>query len=339
MRPILHAPVKATLSLTNACPLACLHCYSGCTASPAPDELSTADWLAVMRDLHGAGVIALLLEGGEPLLRPDLLELLAFCRGRFLVWLRTHALGVTRALADGLRERRVATVCVDMFGATAATHDRGSGRPGSFDDTCRGIATLRAAGLNVVPLMILSRHTATELQGFVDLARRLGCERASVLRLYPLGRARERWSDLACSLEEMTAALSALRVPPGLSLMQSWHPRNPNCCWESAAVTAAGRSIGCPYLREYVDHGDVRERGFMATWDRPLYRRLRAGPPGQNHCGACRESEGMAGGCRSTAFAFHGDWDAPDPFCTEQNHGTDLRRLPGGERPADAAGA
>ncbi len=329
MRPTLDRPIKATLSLTNACPLACIHCYSGCTAEPGAHELSTAEWLAVMQDLHDSGAIGLLLEGGEPLLRPDLLELLAFCRGRFLTWLRTHALGVSLGFASALRDARVATVCVDFFGGTPAVHDHGSGRPGSFEETCRGVMTLRAAGLTVVPMLILSRATINDLQAFVDLAHRLGCERASVLRLYPLGRARARWPELACSLSEMTQALAALRLPPGLALMQSWHPRNPNCCWESAAVTATGRSIGCPYLREYVDHGDVRAHGFMATWQQPLYRKLRAGSHGRDYCGGCSSSERMAGGCRSTAYAFHADWDAPDPFCSEQNHGIDLRALPG----------
>lgn len=349
MRPRLDRPIKATLSVTNACPLDCAHCYSFCTREPGPDELSTAEWLAVLRDLHDSGAIGLLVEGGEPLLRPDLPELLAYCRGRFLTWLRTHALGITPALAAELRALRLGAVCVDLFGASAAVHDQGSGVPGSFEETVQGIRTLRAAGLPVIPLMILTRRTVGELQGFLELARALGCERASVLRLYPIGRARERWEELACSLGEMTAALGGLRVPAGLQLMQSWHPRNPNCCWESAAVTAQGRSVGCPYLREYVDHGDVRAAGgFMATWDQPLYRRLRQGLDGAGHqhdgdargtCAACRGSEGTAGGCRSTAYAFRGDWDAPDPFCIEQNHGTDLRLLPGRPQPAAAPGA
>src|SRR3546814_8772827 len=71
------------------------------------------------------------------------------------------------------------------------------------------------------------------------------------------------WSSDVCSSdrEEMTAALGALKPPPGIKLMQSWHPNDGNCCWQMAAVDPFGRSIGCSYLREFVDYGDVREDG------------------------------------------------------------------------------
>ena len=42
-------------------------------------------------------------------------------------------------------------------------------------------------------------------------------------------------------------------------------------------IPGTGRSIGCPYLREYVDYGDVVEHGFAPTWQHPLYRTLRSG--------------------------------------------------------------
>src|SRR3546814_9023348 len=84
----------------------------------------------------------------------------------------------------------------------------------------------------------------------------------------------------------MTAALGALKPPPGIKLMQSWHPNDGNCCWQMAAVDPFGRSIGCSYLREFVDYGDVREDGILPTWDHPLYRELRYGEV-ERSCGTC----------------------------------------------------
>jgi radical SAM protein with 4Fe4S-binding SPASM domain len=129
------------------------------------------------------------------------------------------------------------------------------------------------------------------------------------------------------TLDEQMAVLAALRPPPGLRIMQSWHPNDGNCCWQMAAVGPTGRSIGCSYLRELVDYGNVREVPFEQTWDHPLYRALRAGGV-EASCGSCADREGSHGGCRSTAFAFHGRWSAPDPFDSELNQGVDLRDLP-----------
>ena len=328
MRAYIEAPIKATLSVTDRCPLECAHCYGDCAPSRDAHELSTGEWLRIIDEAVEAGVMAVLIEGGEPLLRTDIVEILEHCRGRLMVWLRTHAVAVDAALARRVAQAGVAVVLVDLFGGTAATHDRHAGVPDSFARSLAGMAAFRHENLDVVPLMILTRWNMGEVQDYLDLAAALGCERAGILRLYPIGRARQRWAELACSLEEISAALVDALPPPGLDLMHSWHPRDKNCCWENSAVTADGRSVGCPYLRELVDYGNLRELSFATTWSHPLYRRLRAGPTGGGHCGGCEDHEGTRGGCRATAFAFTGDWEAQDPFCSAANRGIDLRVLP-----------
>jgi radical SAM protein with 4Fe4S-binding SPASM domain len=328
MRAYIEAPIKATFSVTDRCPLECAHCYGDCGASRDADELATGEWLRIVDEAVEAGVMAVLIEGGEPLLRTDILEILEHCRGRLMVWLRTHAVSVDARLARRIADAGVAVVLVDLFGGAASTHDRHAGVPGSFERSLAGIDAFRREGLDVVPLMILTRWNMGEVQDYLELAAALGCERAGILRLYPIGRARRRWGELACSFEEMSSAIAGALPPPGLDLMQSWHPRDKNCCWENSAVMADGRSVGCPYLRELVDYGNLRELPFAATWSDPLYRRLRAGPRGAGYCGGCEEHEGTRGGCRATAFAFTGDWDAQDPFCGGADHGIDLRVLP-----------
>jgi radical SAM protein with 4Fe4S-binding SPASM domain len=110
--------------------------------------------------------------------------------------------------------------------------------------------------------------------------------------------------------------------------MQSWHPRDRNCCWQAAAVSPFGDSIGCMYLREYVNHGNIRDMPLLDTWHNvPLYRMLREVPV-EKSCNGCGAHSATRGGCRSTAYAFHGRWTAPDPFCSHLNNGVDLRVLP-----------
>src|SRR5258707_15612901 len=66
----------------------------------------------------------------------------------------------------------------------------------------------------------------------------------------------------------------------------------------------------------------------MQLWDTdPLYKSLRAGDV-ESSCASCNTDDGSRGGCRSTAYAFHGRWTAPDPFCPTLNDGVDLRVLP-----------
>ncbi|RSS91834.1 SPASM domain-containing protein, partial [Streptomyces sp. WAC05950] len=109
----------------------------------------------------------------------------------------------------------------------------------------------------------------------------------------------------------------------------SWHPKDGNCCWQNAGVDATGRSVGCAYLRDYADYGNVREVSWLDTWNDAAYVRNRAGHV-DGGCDSCEGTQGSSGGCRSTAFAFTGRWDAPDPFCTTTNGGIDVSQLPGG---------
>lgn len=325
-KPWLTAPFKLTVSITTRCNLACSVCYTDCGQVAKP-ELTTDEWIKVFRNLADEGFITAFIEGGEPFAREDFETILAEVTPRMFAKVRTNAILIGKARAARLRALRVGRLYVDVFGATAATHDRISGVPGSFEATLAGVRESRAVGLPVTLVMIFTRLNAPELQAFLDLAHALGCDEASILRLYPLGRAKAHWDELALSMAETSAGLDSVRPPDGLRLMQSWHPNDNNCCWQNAAVDPHGRSIGCPYLREYVDYGDVLAAGFAPTWQHPLYRTLRAGEVSES-CPECERTQLTRGGCRSTAFAYHGRWDAGDPFCRHLNQGTDLRALP-----------
>jgi radical SAM protein with 4Fe4S-binding SPASM domain len=327
VRPYLASPTKAWVQTTQSCNRHCVHCYGDCGSNRAEDEMSLAEFKSLVDQLYEEGIISLSFEGGEPLHRGDIWELLEHCSRRFQLMLRTNGTLVDSAVAQGFRDMAVGPVVVDLQGATPATHDRHYGVAGSFELAVGGIRHLRAAGVAVIIACIVTRHNAGELQGVLDLAQELDVNKVGFLRLYPLGRARRNWDELAMSLDDQMQAVKTPTAPEGVLKLESWHPNDGNCCWENAGITAQGRSIGCPYLRDFVDYGNVREVRLLDTWDHPLYRQLRSQEV-RDPCGGCHREDGTAGGCRSSAYAFTGDWSAPDPFCSETNEGIDLRVLP-----------
>jgi radical SAM protein with 4Fe4S-binding SPASM domain len=328
MIPSLERPPKVTFSLTETCNLACRHCYADCNKTAGRPELSTAEWLRLIDYLAANGVIQTYIEGGEPLHRPDIFRILRKAAGKMMTLLRTNGTLIDALTARRLRTSGVGHVLVDLMGARRETHDWFAGVEGSFALACAGVKHLVAAGIKTDVLTILTKRNAGEIQAILDLARSLGAQRVGILRLYPLGRTKPIWSELALSLDEQMHVIGALAPPVGLAVMQSWHPRDRNCCWQSATVNAFGDSIGCPYLREYVNHGNVRDVPLMEIWDNdPLYKTLRAGKV-DTSCSGCNKNDGSEGGCRSTAYAFRGRWDAADPFCPTLNDGVDLRVLP-----------
>ncbi len=325
--PYYQTPPKITISFTETCNLQCKHCYADCGRRSAGRELSGAEWVRFLDYLVENEFISVYFEGGEPLHRPDFLQVLQRSSRDLMTMVRTNGTLITPKVARALRRSRVGLVLVDIMAARAASHDWLTGVAGSFGKSCRAIKLLQAEGINPWMLTILNRRNAAEMNEYLELAASLGVPKVGILRLYPLGRAKRQWSELSLSLEEQMQVIQGLRVPEGVRVMQSWHPKDKNCCWQSAAVNAYGDSIGCSYMREYVNYGNIREVPFLQTWEHPLYRDLRAGQV-EKSCGGCEASEGTRGGCRSTAYAFHGRWDATDPFCSNLNEGVDLRVLP-----------
>lgn len=323
----LESPLKITISYTHTCNLDCRYCYADCKRSDVSKEMSREDWLKFGDYLDNNGFVQVFLEGGEPLLRPDFMAFVEYCGRRMLTCVRTNGTLVTPEVAEQFRAYGVETVCVDIMGATAATHEGLTQGPGSFEAACRAVRLLRAQGISVIMTIILNRENVAELQQYLELASELDANSVGILRLYPLGRAYRNWEQLALPLEAQMAAIRSLRPPAGLKIMQSWHPNDGNCCWQSAAVNAFGDSIGCVYLRDFVNFGNIQETPFLETWKDPLYREIRSGKTSAS-CSECSGSQGSHGGCRSTAFAFHGRWDAPDPYCSNLNGGVDVSKQP-----------
>lgn len=325
-RPKLDKPFKLTICVTQTCSMDCKLCYADCKNDPA-QELSTGQWKQFIDELVTDNFLHIFFEGGEPFDRPDFEELLSHVDRRLYVAIRTHAIGIDKARAKRLREMGVGRLYVDLFSAEPDVQDELTGTPGSYDRAVAGMRNALEQGIKVTILGILSRRNHEHLQEYVDLAEEIGADQVGVLRLYPLGRAKKNWSELSVSVEQMMTALNGVRVPAAVQLMQSWHPKDGNCCWQNASVSPTGQSIGCPYLREYVDFGNVTEQPFLETWDHPLYRQLRESDV-EETCTECSSTQGTLGGCRSTAYAFHGRFNASDPYCTHNNQGVDLHDLP-----------
>jgi radical SAM protein with 4Fe4S-binding SPASM domain len=324
--PKVDKPFKLTMCVTAECNMDCKLCYADCNRYDRA-EMTTAEWKTFIDHLIAEQFLHIFIEGGEPFVRTDFEELLAHIDRRMFIAIRTHAHLIDRARAERLKALGVARLYVDLFAAIPEVQDELTGLAGCYDKVVEGIRHARAVGIKVTILGILSRKNHDHLQRYADLAAELGCDQVGVLRLYPLGRAKKNWAELSLTVEEMVTALNSVRVPAGVQLMQSWHPKDGNCCWQNAAVSPYGQSIGCPYLREYVDYGDVRVTPFVETWDHPLYQQLRSNDV-ERQCPDCSASQGTHGGCRATAYAFHGRFTAPDPYCTTLNEGVDLRALP-----------
>ena len=169
-------PFSGSLALTHGCNLRCAHCYAREERSgPAPSELDTAQWLRILAEIKEAGCLYLLLTGGEPLLRHDFPEIYSFAKKQgFLVTVFSNGTLVSDRIVDVFREFPPRLVEISLYGASAATHDRVTGHPGSFARALQGIEKLLDQGFHVGLKSVLLTLNIAEFSAIEDLARRYG---------------------------------------------------------------------------------------------------------------------------------------------------------------------
>lgn len=171
----------AKLKITPRCNLKCTFCHYW--QMDPQDELDTAAWKRILDELAELHCAKVHFSGGEPLLRPDLPELLRHARDRGMrANLTTNATLLTsERLARALVDTGVKGVSVSLDGPTAKVHDRLRGVPGAFRRTRQGLGQLLAAsahrgGKTKVRInTVLTRSNYTYLPEVLKLAGELGC--------------------------------------------------------------------------------------------------------------------------------------------------------------------
>ncbi|KWR89584.1 heme d1 biosynthesis radical SAM protein NirJ [Cupriavidus sp. IDO] len=340
-------------NLVRRCNLNCKHCYSTSADTEFKGELSTAEALDVLGQLKAARVPALILSGGEPLLRPDLYEVAARARA-----LGLHlSLSSNGTLLDASHAERLAATGFDYVGVSLdglqATHDRFRRSPAAFERALAGLRAARDAGLRVGVRMTLTEANAAELPALVGLTEAEGIDKFYLSHFNYAGRGRSHQSDDARHAGTRAALdwlfdhvwartqrghagdfVTGNNDADGVYLLHWIARRHParladmrqrllNWGGNATGVGVANidnlGNVHPDTMWWQVTLGNVRERPFGDIWaDRshPLMAGLAASPrPLQGRCARCAHRAICNGNTRVRAWAVSGDPWAEDPGC------------------------
>jgi 12,18-didecarboxysiroheme deacetylase len=340
-------------NVTRRCNLKCLHCYAQATAGAAPDELSHAEALGLLQDLKDFGVPVVLFSGGEPLMRPDLLDLVAWTvKHGMRAVISTNGTLIDAAMARRLKALGLSYVGISLDGVQA-THDRFRGEAGAFAAAMAGVRRCQEAGLKVGLRFTISRLNFQEVPAIFDLVEEHHIPRICFYHLVYAGRG-SRLVDEALShtqtrtLVDLICARTRRLFDAGRQvevLTVDNHADGPYIFLKllrEDPVRAAevlellkmnegnnsGRGIGCVswdgqvHADQFWRHhsfGNVSQRPFSAIWtdlSEPLMARLKDKKRYvTGRCAACRWLDTCGGNFRVRAEALTGDLWAPDPAC------------------------
>ncbi|NLL83098.1 MAG: 12,18-didecarboxysiroheme deacetylase [Lentisphaerae bacterium] len=341
-------------NVTRRCNLNCRHCYSHSANVDYSGELTTQEGLVLLDDLAAYGVPVVLFSGGEPLMRPDILELIAATTARGMrAVVSTNGTLLTPATAERLREAGLSYAGVSLDGL-AETNDKFRGANGAFDKAMAGIRACREAGVKVGLRFTLTRENVADLSGVFDLIGREEIPRVCFYHLVYTGRAtnltvagrlsHDETRRVVDLIMERTRALHEAGKPLEVLTVDN-HADGPYVYLRllredpvrAAAVlellqmnggNGSGRAIGCVswdgtvHPDQFWRHealGNVRQRPFSTIWSDPevtLLSELRNRKTLlHGRCATCRWLNICNGNFRVRAEAVTGDLWAPDPDC------------------------
>ena len=340
-------PFMVSYSITTKCNLKCKHCYSESVDEASPDELSTEEAFRLVDDLSHWGIGLLIIDGGEPLCREDMLDVVKYASSKGIrTTIGSNATLIDEGMAKKLREAGVMAVAISVDGVDAVTHDSFRGVSGAFEQTLKGIKACRNASLPFQLNMVVRKDNFSQLEDMLRLALDLGANAAEVFDLVAAGRAKHECQELVLSLEERRQAMEQLaqaqedypiviRVPgcpmyPLLLQQKQIQPRHfPREMLRRVPYydrgCAAGMPMGyvmvlsngevnpCMLLQTRL--GNIREQSIISIWENsPVLAKLRQRDLLKGECGDCQYKL-TCSGCRGRAYEETGDMMASDPGC------------------------
>lgn len=182
-------------NLVRRCNLRCKHCYSISGDVDFPGELSLEQVFAVMDDLKRFGVPVLILSGGEPLLRPDIVEISKRSKAMgFYTALSTNGTLITPEWVPVLADIGYDYIGIS-FDGIGETHDKFRGKQGAFDESLEALRACRGAGIKVGVRFTLTADNWQQLPVLVDLVKQERVDKFYLSHLVYAGRGNKNRTD------------------------------------------------------------------------------------------------------------------------------------------------
>jgi len=340
-------------NVTRACNLNCMHCYAQAVERSRDRELTKGQAMAVIDDLAEFGSPVILFSGGEPLMRPDLMDIASYAvdKGMRAV-ISTNGTLITKDVARKLKKIGLSYVGVSLDGMEEV-NDRFRRKKGAFRDALEGIGNCQEEGLKVGLRFTMNRMNMGEISAIFDLLEDMDIPRVCFYHLVYAGRASELIDqdlshgesrsivdlimDRTRELHERGMPKEVLTVDNHadgpylyLRMLREGNPRSDEVLQllKMNEGNSSGRGIGCiswdgsVHADQFWRHhsfGNVLKRPFSRIWtdiSDPLMAKLKDKKRFvKGRCASCRWLDICGGNFRVRAEAATGDLWSPDPAC------------------------
>lgn len=264
-------PDQLSISVFRGCPNSCIHCSA---PSRSGDLLEGDAVKRVISEALDLGSYLVTFDGGEPMLRRDLPDLVASVDERAIATCFTSGYGLSEDLALELRKSGLYAVRVSIDSPVEKQHDDFRGRRGAFRDAITGVINALRAGLLVDLFMVVSPYNIDQLEDAYSLASDLGAHELSLYEIVAVGRWRDHADEVLShgDIERLAEFHKRKnRLPDGPRVTALPHLLSPEMfgCFAGRRwmhVDASGDVMPCAYMP--ISFGNVRESSLKNIWRR-----------------------------------------------------------------------
>jgi len=332
MTAIVHHPLALIAELTHRCPLHCVYCSNPLELRFRGFELATEVWTRVLGEAGEAGVLQVDFTGGEPLARPDLVELVRAAR-RSGLYVNLITSGMP------LEERRLAELVnagLDHFQLSfqglredAASEIAGTRALGQKRQV---VAWVRAHRVALTLNFVIHRQNLDQLEEMIAFGEESSASRMEFAHVQYYGWAFANRERLLPTREQVDRSINVLQQAEARLrgkvrveyVVPDYYAKYPKACmggWgrKLMLITPSGDVLPChaaqviPGLR----FGNVQSQALREIWDSSdAFQRFRGEEWMREPCRSCDRRTEDFGGCRCQAFLLTGDAAVTDPVCT-----------------------
>ncbi|MCR6489578.1 pyrroloquinoline quinone biosynthesis protein PqqE [Amycolatopsis sp. OK19-0408] len=322
------SPFGLLAELTYRCPLACAYCSNPVNLTEYSDELTTEEWQRVLSEAADLGVLQCHLSGGEPLVRRDLVEIVATAHDLGLYTnLVTSGLGFSRRRAERLFDAGLDHVQVSVQADEPVLADRIAGLP-AFRRKLDAMRLVKEFGRPLTVNVVLHRGNIDRVAELLELAEAAGADRVELANTQYYGWAWRNRAALLPSRAQLDAAEAVVRAARErlrmevIYVLPDYYSRYPKPCmggWAARqlTVTPTGDVLPCPAAHTLpLPRASVRADSLARIWaEAPVMTAFRGTDWLPEPCRGCDRREVDFGGCRCQAFQLTGDAARTDPVC------------------------
>jgi len=325
-------PLALIAELTHRCPLHCVYCSNPQELQSRATELSTETWSRVFKEAADLGVLQADFTGGEPLARPDILELIRAARTAGLyVNLITSGLPLDEAKLDALIDAGLDHFQLSFQGATAEMAEEISDSK-THVHKLRVLEWLRTRRVAATLNFVVHRRNLHQLEAMLAIAESSSATRVEFAHVQYYGWAFVNRAALLPTREQLDASLVFLKQAQERLrgkirveyVVPDYYAKYPKACmggWgrKLLLVTPNGEALPCHAAKVIpgLCFENVQKRGVRDIWETSeAFQRFRGQDWMAEPCKTCDRREVDFGGCRCQALLLVGDAAATDPVCT-----------------------